>query len=254
MTLTECKEFMRLYQRGAEGEQYNWRTTARWALRHKWAQEENGQLRDALAAARDELASMTVRMQIAEDGRQIETRRAERALDTLARYEQQQWMARAIGAEAAEERMLAERHPRQIEGTLLAKEVIRSAPGLPADYMMVRKDYLAELHRNRAQAMATYRRLHKKYVSAARELNHFQQDRQRMYWESRCRREAGEALSLDAECDTLRATLAATRAELDRVMTLAVEDRKRLQDFARGALLNAMVGLSEHHWLSLIHI
>ena len=95
MTLTECKEFMRLYQRGAEGEQYNWRTTARWALRHKWAQEENGQLRDALAAARDELASMTVRMQIAEDGRQIETRRAERALDTLARYEQQQWMARA---------------------------------------------------------------------------------------------------------------------------------------------------------------
>ena len=79
----------------------------------------------ALAAMTDELASMTVRMQIAEDGRQIETRRAERALDTLARYEQQQWMARAIGAEAAEERMLAERPPRRIEGTLPADDLRR---------------------------------------------------------------------------------------------------------------------------------
>lgn len=51
MTLTECKEFMRLYQRGAEGEQYNWRTTARWALRHRWAQEENERLRDELRHA-----------------------------------------------------------------------------------------------------------------------------------------------------------------------------------------------------------
>jgi len=51
MTLTECKEFMRLYQRGAEGEQYNWRTTARWALRHRWAQEENEKLQDALRHA-----------------------------------------------------------------------------------------------------------------------------------------------------------------------------------------------------------
>jgi len=126
MTLTECKEFMRMYQRSPNAVLYNWRTTARWALRHRWAQEENGQLRDALAAARDELASMTVRMQIAEDARQIETRRAERALDTLARYEQQQWMARAIGAEAAEERMLAERAPRRIEGTLPAYDLRRA--------------------------------------------------------------------------------------------------------------------------------
>lgn len=51
MTLTECKEFMRLYQRWAEGEQYNWRTTARWALRHRWAQEENEKLQDALRHA-----------------------------------------------------------------------------------------------------------------------------------------------------------------------------------------------------------
>jgi len=37
------------------------------------------------------------------------TRRAEAAEAALAAYEQQQWMARAIGAESAEERMLAER-------------------------------------------------------------------------------------------------------------------------------------------------
>jgi hypothetical protein len=128
------------------------------------------------------------------------------------------------------------------------KDIIRSAPGLPADYMMVRKSYLTELHRTGAQTMAVYRRLHEKYVSAARELNHFQQERQQMYWESRRRREAGEALTLEAECDTLRATLKATRAELDRVVSLAVEDRKRLQEFARGALLRAMGDLSEHHW------
>ncbi len=36
-------------------------------------------------------------------------RRVERAEAALAAYEQQQWMARAIGAEAAEERMLTER-------------------------------------------------------------------------------------------------------------------------------------------------
>ena len=55
MTLTECKEFMRLYQRGAENEQFNWRTTARWALRHRWAQEDNEKLRATLAATRAEL-------------------------------------------------------------------------------------------------------------------------------------------------------------------------------------------------------
>jgi hypothetical protein len=80
----------------------------------------------ALAIMADDLASMTVHAQIAEDGRQIETRRAERALDTLARYEQQQWMARAIGAEAAEERMLTERVPRRIEGTLPADDLRRA--------------------------------------------------------------------------------------------------------------------------------
>lgn len=80
----------------------------------------------ALAIMADDLASMTVRAQIAEDGRQIETRRAERALDTLARYEQQQWMARAIGAEAAEERMLTERVQRRIEGTLPADDLRRA--------------------------------------------------------------------------------------------------------------------------------
>ncbi|MBP8291728.1 MAG: hypothetical protein KAX65_03075 [Caldilineaceae bacterium] len=90
------------------------------------AREDVPALCDALAAMTDELASMTVRMRIAEDGRQIETRRAERALDTLARYEQQQWMARAIGAEAAEERMLAERAPRRIEGTLPADDLRRA--------------------------------------------------------------------------------------------------------------------------------
>ncbi|MBP8292365.1 MAG: hypothetical protein KAX65_06300, partial [Caldilineaceae bacterium] len=141
-------------------------------------------------------------------GRQIETRRAERALDTLASYEQQQWMARAIGAEAAEERMLAEHirrtttegdgqtnrgifmvmGPDPTEGFSAEhnearrgdspKSVIRSAPGLPADYMMVRKDYLTELHRTRAQAMAEYRRLCEKYASAMRELHYFQQERQ----------------------------------------------------------------------------
>lgn len=51
------------------------------------------------------------------------------------------------------------------------KDIIRTAPGLPAGYMLVRKDYLTELHRDRAQTMAVYRHLHAKYVSAARDKN-----------------------------------------------------------------------------------
>ncbi|MBP8291727.1 MAG: hypothetical protein KAX65_03070 [Caldilineaceae bacterium] len=78
---------------------------------------------------------------------------------------------------------------------------------------------------------------------------------ERDYWRKRAEdaerkeREAARlATAAEIECDTLRVTLAATRAELDRGLTLAVEDRKQLQDFAKGALLRTMGDLSEHHW------
>jgi hypothetical protein len=54
---------------------------------------------DALVALTDDLASMTVRMQIAEDGRKIETRRAERALDDLSECQQEASAMRAYLAE-----------------------------------------------------------------------------------------------------------------------------------------------------------
>lgn len=53
MTLTECKQLMRRYRECAEmGDvQFDWRTTARWSLRHSWACEENDKLRLALRDA-----------------------------------------------------------------------------------------------------------------------------------------------------------------------------------------------------------
>lgn len=57
MTLTECKQFMRRYRGDTEENivQFNWRTTARWALRHRWAQEENDKLKDELRHATEQL-------------------------------------------------------------------------------------------------------------------------------------------------------------------------------------------------------
>lgn len=169
MTLTECKEFMRLYQRGAEGERFNWRTTARWALRHKWAQEENGKLRDELRRA-------TGRAEQAEAA--LNDLRTEFALAQVAlavagtTYTVNRGVGEALAmAEIGEDAYACD----ECEGV---KDVIRSAPGLPVGYMAVRHDYLTELHRDRAQAMAKYRRLNEKYVSAARELHYFQQERQ----------------------------------------------------------------------------
>ena len=56
---------------------------------------------------------------------------------------------------------------------------------------------------------------------------------ERDYWRKRAEdaerkeREAARlATTAEIECDRLRVTLSATRAELDRVLTLAVEDRK----------------------------
>lgn len=111
MTLTECKEFMRLYQRGAEGEQYNWRTTARWALRHKWAQGENDKLQDALRYA---------------------TERAQQAEAALAAMRMERDYYEASWRRAEGERFEADveldecRAPRLIEGTLPADDLRRA--------------------------------------------------------------------------------------------------------------------------------
>ena len=47
MTLAECKKWMRLFRESSVD--FNWRTTARWALRQKWAIEERD---DAIARAK----------------------------------------------------------------------------------------------------------------------------------------------------------------------------------------------------------
>lgn len=53
MTLTECKQLMNWYRNDAEAGivQFNWRTTARWSLRYRWAKEENVKLQAALQDA-----------------------------------------------------------------------------------------------------------------------------------------------------------------------------------------------------------
>ena len=78
MTLTECKQLMRLYRHDAEAGivQFNWRTTARWSLRHRWACEENDKLRLALrdATARTEAAEAA----LAQCGDELEDLMAQR--------------------------------------------------------------------------------------------------------------------------------------------------------------------------------
>lgn len=54
MTLSECKQRMKLY-RDDTTTAFNWRTTARWALRYQWACEENERLRLALQDANGQL-------------------------------------------------------------------------------------------------------------------------------------------------------------------------------------------------------
>ena len=50
---------------------------------------------------------------------------------------------------------------------------------------------------------------------------------ERDYWEARYKRTEGELFTSEADIDTLRVTLSATRAELDRGLTLAVEERRK---------------------------
>ena len=60
------------------------------------------------------------------------------------------------------------------------------------------------------------------------------------YWRSRCEKAEMEtrvamrkAMLTEQDNDSLRVTLAATRAELDRGLTLAAEERRRLAELER---------------------
>lgn len=54
MKLSECKQRMKLYRDDATTV-YNWRTTARWALRYQWACEENERLQLELQFEQEQL-------------------------------------------------------------------------------------------------------------------------------------------------------------------------------------------------------
>ncbi len=58
------------------------------------------------------------------------------------------------------------------------KKIIRSAPGVPAEYMLIRRDHLTYLYRHQAQTHDAYMELHRKFIRASVELMQFQQERQ----------------------------------------------------------------------------
>jgi hypothetical protein len=58
------------------------------------------------------------------------------------------------------------------------KTIIRSAPGLPTEYMLVRRDHLTHLYRSLAHARIAYTRLHRDYVRNAIELHALQAEKQ----------------------------------------------------------------------------
>ena len=58
------------------------------------------------------------------------------------------------------------------------KDIIRSAPALPGEYMLIRKEHLTHLYRTRAQTLMAYREMMRKYRRCAIELHAFHMERQ----------------------------------------------------------------------------